>query len=141
MMFENNSPAKRLLPILHESEKENQILTINSDVTPTDPSAENFYVGYKQLTLTPDANAIIPSITTDAQTVQHCQPKKPVIGSFLPSMRLANHASKRAEPSKAGEQKREGPEKKALFSNKNASHEKTKSDETVERQSQKQFIR
>jgi hypothetical protein len=70
MMFENNSPAKRLLPILHESEKENQILTINSDVTPTDPSAENFYVGYKQLTLTPDANAIIPSITTDAHAVQ-----------------------------------------------------------------------
>jgi hypothetical protein len=92
-VFENNTPAKRLLPILHESEKEKQILTINSDVTPTDPSAENFCVGYKQLTLTPDANAIIPSITTDAHAVQQTRYR------FFPPFH-ANHASKRTEPSK-----------------------------------------
>jgi hypothetical protein len=42
MMFENNTPAKRLLPILHESEKEKTDPTINSD-----PSTENFLLTAK----------------------------------------------------------------------------------------------
>jgi len=94
------------------------------------PVQRTFCVGYKQLTLTPDANAIIPSITTDAHAVQQTRYR------FFPPFHASSKSRKQEDWTvKAGEQKWEGQEKKALFSNKNESHEKLKNDETAERNS------